>query len=147
MRDLNRGERHLLPVTSYQSFEIKAPLGTHFRPGTCAEANCPNYLHGWRVRVEGLPLEMVHAARTSGRRYREEQIADGETWLMFEAGQPCFRASQHRVRVERPELYIARAGDARGNPTGQVTRHTRPEHWVEQFADNQDKLAAVQQRG
>lgn len=148
MRDLNRSaERHLLPVTSYQTFEIKAPAATHFRKGTCAEADCPNYLNGWRVRVEGLPPEMLHAAKASGRRYREEQIAEGETWLVFEAGQPCFRASQHQVRIERPELYIARAGDSRGNPNGQVTRHSQPEHWVEQFAENQDKLATAQQRG
>ncbi|MFI2349699.1 hypothetical protein ACH492_22130 [Streptomyces sp. NPDC019443] len=148
MRDLNRSaERHLLPVTSYQTFEINAPAATHFRKGTCVEAECPHYLNGWRTRVEGLPPEMLHAAKTSGRRFREEHIAEGETWLVFEAGQPCFRASQHRVRIERPELYIARAGDSRGNPNGQVTRHTRPEHWVEQFAENQDNLATVQQRG
>ncbi|MFZ3473088.1 hypothetical protein ACODT3_10860 [Streptomyces sp. 4.24] len=148
MRPLNRpGERHLLPPTAYTSFEIAEPLSSHFRRATCAEVDCPAHLNGWRVRVEGLAPEDVHAAKTSGRRYAEQYIADGETWLVFEAGQPCFRASQHRTRVGKPELFIARDGDARGNPTGRRTQHTRPEHWVEQFAENQDRLATVQQRG
>lgn len=135
-----------LPAGAYQTFAIKAPVSTHFRPATCAEVECPNYLHGWRVRVEALTPELLHTAKTSGRRYVEQPIAQGETWLVFEAGQPCFRASQHRARLDRPELYLVRGGDWRQS-FGQTRQHTRPEHWVEEFAENQQRLVDAKARG
>lgn len=136
-----------MPAAAYKTYQIAAPLGTHFRPATCAEVDCPDYLHGWRVRVENLTPELLHTARNCGRRYREVQVAQGETWLSFEAGQSCFRAGEHRKRLERPELFIVRGGDHRGNPLGQSREHTRPEDWVEDFAEHQQGLADTQQKG
>lgn len=119
-----------------------------WRPATCAEVDCDHYLHGWKIRIEGLAPEDVHLLRTSGRRYREEHIAEGQTWLHFEAGQPCFRASKHITRIGKPELYIVRDGDQRGNPRGtKPRRHLRPELWQEDFAEHQQGLADAQQRG
>lgn len=133
---------------SYKTYEIRSPLASHFRPATCEEVACPDYAHGWRVRVEGLPAEMVHTARTCGRKYTELRVAEGETWLEFSAGQPCFRASQHRAPVGRPPLYVVRDGDARGNPRGTRARlHQKPGFWVEDFAEHQQTLADAQQRG
>lgn len=133
---------------AYKTFSIVAPLSTHFRPATCEEINCPDYLHGWKVRIEGLPPAMVHAARTSGRRYVEQHIAEGETWLIFEAGQRCFKASEHRARLDKPELYVVRDGDYRGNPRGTRARlHQRPADWQEQFAEHQQGLADAIERG
>jgi hypothetical protein len=102
---------------AYKTYSIVAPASSHFRPATCAETDCPDYLNGWRVRVEGLPPDMLHAARTSGRKYVEVRIAEGETWLHFEPGQACFRAGEHRVRLDKPELFLVRDGDFRGQPT------------------------------
>ncbi|TVZ96523.1 hypothetical protein [Streptomyces sp. BK340] len=133
---------------AYKTYSIVAPPSTHFRKATCAETDCPDYLNGWRVRVEGLEPEMVHAAKTSGRKYNEVRIAEGETWLYFEAGQPCFRASEHRLRLDRPELYLVRDGDWRGNPRGTKTRmHQRPELWVEDFGEHQQNIADQIERG
>lgn len=127
---------------AYKTYAVVAPLGTHFRPGTCAEAECPHYLHGWRVRIENLTPDLLAAAKNSGRRYTEERIAEGESYLVFHAGQPCFKASQHRVRIDRPPLYLVRDGDHRGNPRGTKARlHQNPAHWVEDFAEHQQKLA------
>jgi hypothetical protein len=135
-----------MPVQSYRTFEIRSPLGTHWRPASCAEADCEHYANGWRVRVEGLPPEMVHAARTSGRRYTEQQVAEGETWLVFEAGQPCFAAAAHRVPVGRPEIYLSRGGDWRGTTTGPLT-HSGPDGWLDEFQTNQDQLKTRIDRG
>ncbi|MEU5596817.1 hypothetical protein [Streptomyces sp. NPDC020298] len=133
---------------AYKTYSIVAPTNTHFRPATCAETDCPDYLHGWRVRVEGLPPEMVHAAKNSGRRCVEVPVAAGETWLHFEAGQPCFRAGEHRLRLDKPELFLVRDGDHRGNPRGTRTRmHQRPDLWVEDFGEHQQNIADQIERG
>lgn len=135
------------PVQAYKTYAIRAPLETHWRPASCAEVDCPHYLHGWRVRVEGLPDELLHAAKTSGRRYSELDVAEGESWLIFEAGQACFQASQHQAPVGRPELYLVRGGDWRGNPTGEVRQHARPEFWLEDFGEHQQRLAEQIEKG
>ena len=144
-RPINRVEP-AMPAGAYKTYQIAAPLGSHFRPATCAEIDCPDYLNGWRVRVENLTPDLLHAARTSGRRYREVPVAAGETWLSFEAGQPCFRAGEHRKRLERPELFIVRGGDWR-QQIGEARRHTRAEDWVDDFANHQSRIADAQGRG
>lgn len=134
-------------VQDYKTYQIMSPLKSHWRPATCAETDCPQYLKGWRIRVEGLPPEMLHTAKTSGRKYTELNVAEGENWLVFEAGQPCFRAHEHRAILDKQELFIVRDGDFRGNPTGQVRKHTRAEHWVEDMAENLDSVNRRIQQG
>lgn len=134
-------------VQDYKTYQIVSPISTHWEPASCAQVDCPEYLNGWRVRIEGLPAEMVHTARTAGRKFTELEVAPNEHWLVFEAGQPCFRAQLHRRLLDKQEIFIARDGDFRGNPTGQVRRHTRPEFWVEDFAEHQDRLARQIQQG
>lgn len=134
-------------VQDYKTYQILSPLSTHWRPATCAEVNCPDYLKGWRLRLEGLPPEMAHAARTCGRKFTELSVGENENWLVFEAGQPCFRASEHRALLDKQEIFVARDGDWRGNPSGNVRRHVRPEDWQEDFAEHQDRLAQRIQQG
>jgi hypothetical protein len=137
-----------LPVTAVKTYSIQSPLTTHTRPATCAEVDCPNYVHGWRVHVEAVGPALAHTARTAGARFREQHVSEGHTYLVFEAGQPCFGASTHRVSTDRPALFVVRDGDWRGNPRGTPARqHTRPEHWVEDFAEHQQTLADAQNRG
>lgn len=134
-------------VQDYKTYQIVAPLSTHWEPATCQQVGCPDYANGWRVRVEGLPPEMLHAAKNSGRRYRELEVAQNDNWLVFEAGQPCFRASEHRRLLDKQEIFIARDGDYRGNPTGVVRRHTSPEFWLEDFSEHQERIAQQTQQG
>lgn len=134
-------------VQDYKTYQIVSPLSTHWRPATCVETGCPDYLKGWRIRLEGLPPEMAHAARTTGRKYAELDVTETEHWLVFEAGQPCFRAAEHKALLDKQEIFIARDGDFRGNPSGNVRRHTRPEDWQEDFAIHQDQLAQRIQQG
>ena len=145
-RPVNRIEPQM-PASAYKTYALAAPLATHWRKATCVEVDCPDYLNGWRVRVEGLDEQMLHDARNYGRN-RELPVAEGETWLMYEAGQPCFRAAQHHKRIDRPELYIVRDGDWRGNPRGtQARQHVRPEDWVDDFANHQGRLADAHRQG
>jgi hypothetical protein len=133
---------------AYKTYAVVSPLSTHFRPASCEEIGCPHYLNGWRVRVEGLSPQDIHAAKNSGRRWVEQRVAEGETWLVFEAGQSCFRVSTHRTRMDRPPLYVVRDGDHRGNPRGTKARvHHSPANWLEDFAGHQQKIADEIKKG
>ncbi|PBC71581.1 hypothetical protein BX265_6191 [Streptomyces sp. TLI_235] len=136
-----------MPAAAYKTYRILAPANTHFRKATCAETNCPHYLNGWQVRVEGLDPVLLHAARNSGRRYVEQHVREGETWLVFEAGQSCFQVSQHRIRLDKPELYLVRGGDWRGNPTGEQRQHASAADWVEDFGEHQQQLSDEHEKG
>src|SRR5260221_11613414 len=82
----------LLPAHGMTTYAVAQPVATHWRPATCAEVECPNWLNGGRVRVEGLDPGLLHAAMSSGRKWTRLDAAEGETWMGFEAGQPCLAA-------------------------------------------------------
>jgi hypothetical protein len=142
-----------LPSGAYKTFQIVAPLKTHFRKATCVEADCPHYLNGFRTRVDerterGM-AQAYYIRKESGRRFTEDRDATGLTVFTFEAGQRCFGSDAHRVRVERPELFLTHPGDWRWRPTSgqQPYQHTRPEFWTEEFAENQQNLTDRIERG
>lgn len=124
---------------------ILNPPETHFRPASCAEVDCEHYLNGWRVRVEGLPPELVHTARTSGRRFEELQVAEGETYLMFEAGQPCFKAATHRTNVGRTPLYVVDTPQDNGRIHRR--RHSSSESWTDDFHSHTDAILGAINKG
>jgi hypothetical protein len=123
-----------MPPAAYKTYSIRSPA----RPATCEEADCPNWRDGWRIRVEDLSPELLHAARNSGRRYQELPVAAGETWLVFEAGQKCF--AQHTLPWAGKERFAERGGDFRGNPRGDRYEHNA-DTWVDSFANHQQTLA------
>jgi hypothetical protein len=139
-----------LPVGAYKTYEIRAPKDTHWRVVSCAEAGCGPYLHGWRTTVDertGLGQAQAYYVRHDRTRsHTEERLPDGLTAFTFPAGQRCF-AEGHQVRVERPELYVVRGGDWRGNPTGQVRQHANADDWVEDFGTHQQQSADAVERG
>lgn len=144
-RPLNRSTPRL-PAQAMRTYQLAAPIQTHYRKATCQEAGCLDYHHGWRVRVEGLAEADLYVARNCGRRWRELRVAAGETWLVYEAGQPCFRASTHVVPLQREALYIVRAGDWRAH-LGQRRVHKSAADWVDDFQTNQDRLLTRASRG
>lgn len=136
----------------YQTFQIKAPTGTHWRRVPCdgSGVNCRAAEFGWKMTID-LNTELgQRQARyikyESGRRFEIAEQKDGMVTLIFPGGQPCFNV--HQVRTDRPEVYAVKGGDHRGNPLKTPTRvHKKPEFWVEEFAENQDRIARVQQKG
>lgn len=130
---------------AYKTYEIRAPLSTHWRPASCAEAGCEQHERGWRSVIDEsteLGQRQAHyIRRESGRRFTEEQQGPGVTAFVFEAGQTCFAASKHRVRVGRPELYVVRGGDWRGNPAGLPTVTRSVDDWVDDFGEHQQRIA------
>lgn len=133
-----------LPPGAMKTYQVLAPGSTHYRSATCEEVGCAAYSQGWRTTLD-LSTELgqrqaEYIRKESGRKYSEERPDGVVATFFFEPGQRCF--ARHRVRVGRPEIYVVREGDWRGNPRGiSPRRHTRPEHWVEDFGEHQQKLA------
>ena len=147
MRPVNR-VTPALPAASMKTYQVAAPLATHWRPATCAEVGCPNYLNGWLTRVP-FGSELAEEARgLRGRYHFVETREEGDAVFTFPPGQACFRASAHQVPLERDPVFLVRGGDWRGNPRGTPARaHRRPEDWVDDFATHQQDLADRIERG
>jgi hypothetical protein len=141
-----------LPAGAMKTYAIIAPRSTHFRPATCAEVDCPHYLNGWRTTVD-MSTELgqrqaYHIAHDAGRSYQVEKVSATLVAFTFPAGQRCFRSADHQVRVGKPEIYVVREGDWRGNPRRAEPRvHKRPADWVDDFANHQDRLATRHAQG
>lgn len=145
---------------AYKTYSMQAPLETHWRVATCTEVACPGEEFGWTtlcLEADDLGQRQAHYIRTlSGRQFTENRREDGMTEFNFPPGQRCFSTvirggrtvAGHSMRIDRPELFIVRDGDFRGNPfdTTPIV-HTRPEDWVDDFANHQIKLAEAAQRG
>ena len=149
------GAQHALSLDSVRApnekhWTISTPLATHWKPATCEQVGCIKYRTGWRVRMDTLPAGDQHAVKTSGRHWSECVIdVDPDTgehydppavYFIFEGGQPCFKASQHKLPVGRPELYLV------GN-RGAVQRYDRSDQWVDDCATETDKIVTIIERG
>lgn len=139
-----------LPVHAMKTYGVKAPLSTHWRPAGCKESDCANYRHGWRIHIEliverrqqGKGELLLEQIKLSGKRFRVVQEGPGKTYWEFEAGQSCFDGDlmRHRVRVGKPELFVVRGGDWRGNPRGEQRVHNNIENWIDDMSEHRDKL-------
>ncbi len=140
-----------MPVDSYRTYELRAPVTTHWRKATCAEVDCPAYSNGWRTDVdETSPLGQFQASyirKESGRGFTEHRDARGMTVFVFEAGHRCFGSDQHVAPLERDPVGLVRDGDWRGNPTGRVRRHTDLIDWRDDFGEHQERIAEQINRG
>lgn len=134
------------PVQAYKTYRITAPLQTHWRKATCAEVDCPHHLNGWATTVfAGSDDEAL--IRRAGRHFTVEPAEGGMLRFLFPAGQACFRSSTHRLPLERPALCVVRGGDWRRH-LGVIRDHgERADLWVEDFAENQDRIRTAIERG
>jgi hypothetical protein len=127
------------PAAAYQTFAIRRPRAPDaWVPATCEDIDCEAWRLGWITRVPVANQAMVSAVLGSGRPYTETTAVDqAEREFLFPPGTPCFKASTHRQlrRPDIPDLFVVRAGDWRGNPTGERRVHTRPEDWAEHFQE------------
>jgi hypothetical protein len=134
--------------TAYRSFEVHSPLKTHFREVRCQDADCQHHLGGWVSVIDVTTPEgkgWAAAIKRSGRRFTAELSPSGVVFR-FPAGQQCFK-SPHRVPLGRPEIFVVRDGDWRGNPSGRTSGVIRPGEFVERMAENLDVLSTETQKG
>ncbi len=149
MQRLNR-VTPAMPAGAYKTYTIAAPLATHWVAATCEQAGCRAWQVGWRTIVdEATDLGAAQAAYIRGDRSRgHTEHRDGPlTVFAFPAGQRCFRAADHRRRLDRPERYVVRGGDWRGNPDGRAYTHSGPDAWVDDFATHQQHITDKLGRG
>lgn len=136
-----------LPPQAVKTYAISSPKATHWMSASCADVACPVQTAGWQTFIDesaSLGIRQAQYIRAvSGRRFTEHRNEHGVTVFTFAAGEECF--TDHQVRVDRPEIFIVRGGDHRGNPRGDVRVHERPEHWVEDFSEHQDALSRAQE--
>lgn len=138
-----------LEVGAYRTFRMARPTRTHTRVATCLEVGCEAQEHGWVTNVDENTLlgqRQAHYVRSlSGRSYRETRMA-GLTSFTFPPGQQCF--AEHRVSLERPEIFTVRPGDWRVQPARhEIYTHANADNWVDEFANNQIALAELVNRG
>lgn len=134
--------------TAYRSFDVYAPRETHYRKASCREVECQHHLAGWSSTFDVNTPEgrkWANAIARSGRKYTVTEV-DGTTTFRFPAGQSCFQAP-HMVPTGRPEIFVVRDGDWRGNPTGRADKGVRPLEFVERMAENLDNLNDAIRRG
>ena len=159
-----------LPVQMVKTYGIDAPLATHWRKATCAEVACKAHTDGWitMIALAGITIgplldtptrhlailkrikdqdeaRAYYIRHLSGREFTEHVDETGITVFDFPPGQDCF--VPHKIRIDRPELFVVRGGDFRGNPTREVRLHDTSDDWVEDFSLHQDAIATRLARG
>lgn len=138
------------PAYAYKTYELDAPLSTHYRPASCAQVECPQQAGGWRTPVDEsteLGQRQAHyIRRVSGRHFTEHRDEAGLTVFTFDPGQTCF--AQHQVPLEREPVFLVVDGDWRGNPYGtRPYRHRNAGDWIEDFGGHQQDIADRIERG
>jgi hypothetical protein len=121
------------PAQAYQTFSVRSPSDRMVRT-VCEQVACQAWRQGWESvideRTDLGKAQAQYIRHQSGRTFREQKTETGLTVFRFESGQRCF--AEHQTR---PELYLVRDGDFRGNPTGRRRVHTRPADWVEHMQE------------
>lgn len=140
------------PKPREQRFHVAQPWETHYGPVSCKDYECEQYLHGWTLSVPtvapaGNPnvptADWVRKAARGDydgirRHCLEEAREGGRTQFTFPAGQPCFKATQHRWHV-RPPLWLHDRGERR--------RTLNDRDFKDLFNEEAYKLERLIQRG
>lgn len=134
------------PAHLYRTYGASLPLATHWVPATCEEVDCEPYLKGWSIDAAILSEQDKAVIQNAGYRYIAMD-GDGAALWVFEAGQPCFKASTHRREVGKPPIFYRRRGDWRGNPDGGPVTRMRVEDWVDDFATTLDRVQTEIEKG
>ncbi|MDX3643098.1 hypothetical protein [Streptomyces sp. MB09-02B] len=133
------------PVGAYQTFSVRSRPDGAVRT-VCERVGCEAWRKGWESvideRTDLGQAQAVYIRQRSGRTFREAKTDAGLTVFRFESGQRCF--AEHQTR---PELYLVRDGDYRGNPTGRRRVHTRAADWVEHMQEEFGRFGEDRRRG
>ena len=135
-----------------QAYRVVSPLATHYRPGTCEEADCSQQAHGWQTRLD-LKTELgvrqaTYIRSQSGRTFVEQlDPASCTVLFIFAPDQPCFSSVNdngrprqgHYIPLERPELYLVDSAGGR-------RIHSGGDAWVDDLCTNQSIIADLQNK-
>jgi len=134
------------PVNAYETFSLRQRPAPRARRASCEEAGCAWWPAGFELRVdETTDLGQRQAAylrADTSRPKPVERPAAGLTLFQYPPGTRCH--GEHWIETET--LYLVRGGDWRGQ-TSPTRQHTRPEHWVEELGENQQRILDAQARG
>ena len=86
--------------------------------------------------------QAAYIRHKSGRTFREQRTEAGLTVFRFEAFQRCF--AEHRTK---PDRFLVRDGDWRGNPTGRGRLHVNGRDWIEDLVEHEGALADLRKKG
>lgn len=136
-----------MPAAAYRTFQVAAPISTHFVPATCEETDCAEFLNGWQTIVPTDSPQAEYIRHDRARRFFEERQPDGLALFRFPPGQRCFRSGDHKRRLERPEIFVMRDGDHRGNPLGTDPVRLGVTSWLDTFGEHQERIAELHGRG
>lgn len=126
-------------VVQLDKYQLKQRPAPRSRLATCDEVECWAYANGFEIHVDEateLGQRQAHYLRTDTSRTRPAEVRVGAvTVFRYPPGQRCTesRSPAHWVAVD--QFFIARG------------RGTTPELWVEQFGENQQRIAEIQARG
>jgi hypothetical protein len=151
---LNRIEP-TLPPDAFRTFSVNMPLATHWRRATCEEVGCEAFLCGWVTTVPPESREYADLARAcrgeiDGFRRgaapgSPETTPEGFLRFTFPPGQPCLRASSHKIHNDEMPVFQHRGGDWRAT-TGRVVTHSTAESWRDELGENQLRIIEQRQR-
>ena len=128
----------LMGPYSYQTYAIRAPLQTHTRSATCEEVDCKYWRDGWTFRWLDLTEQEQYLVTHTRRRYRVIDF-NGEKYLAFDPGQPCFNSGSHRLSLDRPLFYYTGQGDRRVFTTRKAEK-LKPDSWRDRFGEQLTNL-------
>jgi len=157
MFDTTRQRLGSVDPSRQQDFRIRRPLKTHWEDVTCREFGCPNYVQGWMTILPQADDLCDWIRYKSGRHFSER--TEGElTEFTFPPGQECFSQLNPKTKHRRPTrepiyeharnrgLSLVLSGGELTGISG-VTRHERPEDWVEHSSEQLDRLRRTSERG
>lgn len=143
MQRVNYPQRLASPG-AYQTYSGEVLRDDRYRPESCVGYQCDAYVSGWRTAVDestDLGARQAHYIRTESRRAFVETRDRALTVFTFEAGQTCF-ASPHWIPQE---VFTLHRGDWRRSEL--LRTFDRPDQWVDDFAEHQQRIADRIKRG
>lgn len=141
----------------YKTYEMDMPLESHWRFVSCEDYECDDFMKGFVLTIDlsaeigQRQFDFVKQDKT--RSCSIQRVTETMVKAVYGPGNKCFRnvkgdPLRHKLPIGRPPFYLVSGGDWRGNPRGTPTvTHRRPEDWIDDFANHQDKLATTFQRG
>lgn len=136
------------PHHAFTTFRVRQPLATHFRRATCAEIECENYIHGFKINVDTRTergQRQAHLIRVSGAAYSVVRLPDGTADAVFPPGTLCFRP--HYRSLFREPLTVVQQGDWRTPRAARDTRAMPAAEWLDRFGTHQQSIAERVARG